>query len=860
MSIWTTIKSIFKKPKSTTTTPGPTSPASTPEYTCPAPLPKYTSPAPSPKYTCPYPTPTTTTPLPAVSVTPKPTPTSKPTPPPTKIERKSFISEWKEPTEEQRRESEYFQKMYSKTTPSYISEPLSVVTTGVKKRIIDPISFFIGGLVGKKPTPEQEAITLISEPTYRVGGTVSYRLPTTKEISPKAAYYKTSIEEELIAGKRVETKLIGKRAEILQRISLGGITKEEARKANIELEGFYKDIIRESEKKFEIREQVRQQTFFPPGKVAKILPEWKFEPEKFQRELYYKEVPGVSPLDIKIATGALTFATGVYEGIRTKPVKTALTAAAFVALPVGFKVVSGIGKAAGVTSLGLAYPKTVAYVGKGVRYGMGGAYGASVVGRIGVTPGFYEKFAKAGEIVSTELLPMGVGWRIGAYGVRRYEASTQLKEWAGKLPSEKKVMFEKQIIEAKAYGGIEPSVKEISLGKMEYIPKKAEKSILDFLKRRKRDVIVGGRVAEYTQVYPTPKVMGHDIDIYLKGVLPKARARFYTKELARELRMAGVEKVSIPPKHPTQITIAGKKAIELHPYKEYLRYNIEQVLPWYKPAGMGITKTPSGIKVMKLPVQWKRMIVRGYFEKAEALERAKVIRKSLIETERIQKGEKFPQLFSFGEFTILSPKGKGLKRPKIDIISGGGISYKPRKTVDYPSYKPKIKVSFYPTYKPSKDFFGVPYKPITKKKPTPYLPIKAPYKPKPSKRVPPYTPYKPTPPPPIFPFFYEEIIPTPKKKKLVVPGKLPGVPAFEKSIFATRIFKRTPSLLAVKRFEEFGITKKQFKEGLEVTGLFPREFGMERLPKIELPVTMIGKVTKKTIRKNIKKTNRRNKK
>jgi len=771
-----------------------------------------------------------------------------------------MISEYKPPTEAEIRESEYLRERYTDIIPTFISEPLSTIATGFKERIIEPISFFVGDLVGKKPPPEQEALTLVSEPTYGVGGTMVYRQPTIEDLSKEAGYYKTAVEEELVAGFDVETKLGEKRTEILKRISPEGITEEEARKANIELEKFHTGIIKESEIQFEEREQVRQQAFFPPGKVIEFLPEWKFDPEKFHRGLYFKEIPGIAPLDIKVATGALTFAAGAYEGIRTKPVKTALTAAAFVALPVGFKAISGLGKVAGVTSLGLAYPKTIAYVGKGVRYGMGGAYGATVVGRIGVTPGFYEKFGKAGEIVSTELLPMGVGWRIGAYGVRRYEAVAQLKDWAGKLPSGKKIMFEKQIIEAKAYGGIEPSVKEISLGKMEYIPKKAEKPLMEFLKRRKRELIVGGRVAEYTQVYPTPKVMGHDVDIYLKGLIPKIKARLYTRELAGELRGAGVGRVSIPPKHPTQITIAGKKAIEIHPYKEYLRYNIEQVLPWYKPAGMGITKTPSGIKVMKLPVQWKRMIVRGYFEKVEALGRAKVIRKSLIESARIQRREKFPQLFSYGEFTIPTPKG--LKKPKIDL-SREGISYKPKEVSDYPYYKPKIKTPFYPGYKPSKAFFDMPYKPVTKKKIPPYLPTKAPYKPiKPSMKPFITKPYKPTPSPPIFWWGDEEIIPSPPKKKKATPfGRLPGVPTKAEFLRATRIFKRTPSLLAVKRFEEFGITKKQLKKGLEVTGLFPREFGMERLPKIELPVTMIGKVTRKIIRKNkIKKIKKRKKK
>jgi len=830
---------------------------------------------------------------------PEPTPEPEPTP--------TAITEYEEPTAEEVRETRYLTEMRGRE-PGVISRGIGRFTAG--------IGGVVSKLVGKKPTPEEELLTYVPEPTYIIGGTPTYRPPKEDELTPEAGFLASAIGEEIGAGVAVQVKLERERERLLEEISPGGITEEEARKANIQLEKYRKEVIKEYEKEYKTREEIRREKFFPTKGLGKILPEWEFEPKKVERELWEAgQAVGIKPWEVKTGVAGISFVHGLYTGIREEPIKTALTAGAFAVLPVGFKVAGKVSKALGVTEAISAYPTTTALVGKGVRYGIGGVYGASVAGRLALAPDIYARAGVAGEIFSTELLPMAVGWKMGAYGVRRYEARAELKEMATELSARERVLFEKQMAEATAFAKVKPEVKEISLREVEYIPRKAEEPIMKFLRAKRRELVVGGRVAEYAQIYPKPEQLAHDIDIYLRGARARVGARIYTQELAQQLRMAGVERVSIP-KGKSEITIAGKKAIEIHPYKEYLRYNIEQVLPWYKPAKMAITTTPSGIKVLELPVQWKRMIVRGYFEKGEALARARVIRKSMIESARIktvgreiyevpyiEKGVMGETIILMGKpirikiLKGLPPRAKAMVREhelihaarpwwseakvrriigleeiqagrpwlikrtpikeeifekwlgkkRMRIERGEGVSIKPTKVSEYPYYKPKLDVAFYPGYKPTKGIdFGIPYERKKPKEITPFIPTIE-YKPK--KIIPTrffLRPYKPKPPiePTAFPFFYEEIIPT-KKKKVVRPGRLPGVEDPFKSLIAKRKFKRTVSLGAILQKELTGYAPKMQTQMREQTGLIERSFEGAMPKKVQLPVTMLRSVKRK---------------
>lgn len=267
-----------------------------------------------------------------------------------------------------------------------------------------------------------------------------------------------------------------------------------------------------------------------------------------------------------------------------------------------------------------------------------------------------------------------IGGFLGASPLaRKLALKRELKLMESKLKPSEKALFQSQLKEARAYFGLKPTVKEISLGKVEYLPAKAQRPLFEFIEKRKGKLIVGGSVAERTQLYTKPIGQPHDIDLYLKGFAENWQSKFLTKKLAGELKSAGVKRVSIPPKQPTQITIGGKKAIEIHPYKEYFRPNVEQVIPFYRSARAGVVKTPSGIKVMDLPTQWQRMLVRGYFEKPEAIARAFKIRTSLINTARIRTVGKKAYLVPYIDhntlgITYFKRRGLLLKPERIEVL------------------------------------------------------------------------------------------------------------------------------------------------------------------------------------------------
>lgn len=385
---------------------------------------------------------------------------------------------------------------------------------------------------------------------------------------------------------------------------------------------------------FETRMQQREQKIYEErhpyeSKVNNLIPNIKYEPYKIEKRLYEMGLPSKA---IRPIVGSGSFAVGAYEGIKKHPIKTTLTfgAATLVnpSLKIGSLFVKSVGFASKTNIL-----KPLASISK---YSLGTVYGASIVGRTALTPGYYEKYGELGKITSTEILPFGAGFKFGAYGVRRYESIAELKQMEAGLMPHEKLLFQSQLKEAKAYSGIQPKVKELNFEEIEYIPPKAAPIMSEFIQKRKGSLIVGGSVAEQTQLYVEPLAKPHDVDFYVKGLAEGYKSSKYTKQLAKALELGGIERVSIPPNLPTQITISGKKAIEFHPYKEYLRSNIEQVLPWYKTANWGITKTPSGVKIPKQSVQWQRMLIRGYFEKPEAIARAFRIKGSMMASARIQ--------------------------------------------------------------------------------------------------------------------------------------------------------------------------------------------------------------------------------
>jgi hypothetical protein len=113
-------------------------------------------------------------------------------------------------------------------------------------------------------------------------------------------------------------------------------------------------------------------------------------------------------------TSEYEMARGYTEGIKTKPVQTAATAAAFFALPAVLKG-TGMGlKGVGVApkSVGGFLPEATAKVPQLVGMGLAAAYAASAGVRVYSLPP-EQRYYKMGEIGSTEITPMAVGWGAG---------------------------------------------------------------------------------------------------------------------------------------------------------------------------------------------------------------------------------------------------------------------------------------------------------------------------------------------------------------------------------------------------------------------------------------------------------------
>lgn len=436
-----------------------------------------------------------------------------------------------------------------------------------------------------------------------VQGTLMTVPKDTSELSTEAQLYSFGLSESMKAQLSVESK----KQKILDIISPGGITEEEATAANIALgnisayEGakINKDVISEQKRISEL------------GSIKS----WKeFAPNLFaQEDWLYKK--GVKPWAIKTALTTESFGVGLYEGVRNQPKKALVSAG----IAIGVTAATwGLG--AGATAAGYAsVARGIGTTSRLVGYGMGTLYGASVVGRTWFTPGLYEKGKVLGEITSTELLPGYLGYKMTSKGIRigslkydQYKVLQGESELLGKYKFSKTELaaIKKEYLLSKAFQSTQPPTKELSFEGMKRIPAKAQKPLMDFLQTYKRSLVVGGSSAQRTQLTTAERRAPGDIDIFVEGPFANIRSKLYAKRLATQLKASGV-KVKL---NKAAIKIGGEKAVEFHSYKDFLRGNIEQAMPWYKSivsSKLGVTRTPSGIKVLKLGVQGTQKVL-GY--------------------------------------------------------------------------------------------------------------------------------------------------------------------------------------------------------------------------------------------------------
>ena len=189
-----------------------------------------------------------------------------------------------------------------------------------------------------------------------------------------------------------------------------------------------------------------------------------------------EHIPGAKRFD----TAMEQYKKGVYEGMREQPLKTAVTTAAFFALPVALKGV-GMGlKAARITptiaKIPGVGPGIIKYTPKAIGTGLGAAYGASVGYRVYKTPAEQRAY-EFGKITGTEILPMGLGTAAGLKALQfrlppvqkprmpkfegptyKYEGMPKIKERPGwEVPD---------LVPRRGTGG-----RDILMGKKPYVPK-----------------------------------------------------------------------------------------------------------------------------------------------------------------------------------------------------------------------------------------------------------------------------------------------------------------------------------------------------------------------------------------------------
>lgn len=723
--------------------------------------------------------------------------------PPKKEPTPLTMSFYMPPTPEEKRTGQFYKEMYGG------GEGIISHAIGLIKEPFANISNLWGGKRKKDPMKEAFGFTPVQPSGIITGGTMMFEPTGFEKLSPEAKYVRTAIGTEMFESVKFEQDILQKRQQVLMGIESGGITELEAKRANIVLREFQIQKQKEYDEAFKVREEKRIKEFFPESFKLGFLPEWNYKPYERERELWEEGAPKWA---IKTNVGFTTTIGGIYTGVREQPKKAAISFGVGVGVTL---VTAGIGTSA--VGAGIK-ATTVATASKVIGASALGIYGVSTIGKIEMTQGRYEKFATAGEILGTEVIPFAVGAKLTGYGIRRYTLSKELETQIKKLSFQERTNFEMQMKEAKAYSDVQPKVKELKFGEAKYIPKKAVSTIGKFIGARKRSLIVGGSVAEQTQLYTKPIEAPHDIDIYVKSMfkgLEGWKSKLYARQLVGELRLAGVERLSIPSKHPTQITIMGKKAIEFHPYTPYLKANIEQIFPFYKIAGQGITTTPSGVKVPKQSVQWQRMIIRGYTEKPIGLERAGIIRKSMFKTLNIQP-VKYPQPFSVGVTEVDITKGL-YTLPSSSVGGGKGrISYKP-----YTPYKSFIVP--YTSFIPYKSLYSPiplspykPYKPIKEEPLIPVTPYKS-YKPiktltPPSLRITPYKPLIPI--QTIIPEIDELLTPKKQEEKWFFGNVGLGWAVKKLKPEATRPFHYQPSVAALG----LGIKSKKIPK-LSFTGL-----------------------------------------
>lgn len=455
--------------------------------------------------------------------------------------------------------------------------------------------------------------------------------------------------------------------------------------------------------------------------------------QEIQKSLYEGEKylpPSFRTPDFLKPTGEFLIGgvKGIYQGIREKPVKAATIAALSFTAPIVFKELGAagswtLGKISMVSPTAAEVLGTIGTgLGTTIKYGLPAAYTYSVGKRVLAEPDWVSKGVKSGEIFGTEVLPMVAGYKAGTYTLRRMAATEELGIVKSKLSKSQLKTMEKQLAQAKELGFEQPKVKEISFKDIERLPKKAQKPLFEWLQARKSEIIVGGSAGTRTQELVPSLRPPKDVDLFSRAGAPE----IYAKDLARTLGEAGVKTTL---KGSAIYTSAGK-AIEFHPYETSLKFNIEQVMPWYRTYRAGIVKTPSGISVLKLGSQAQMKVIGFYRYGAprtkDILYAEQVAIPSLEKAKALRLSNQAPQLFSYGNIEAQYGTGISVKPSLSEATSTTNLVKSLGLESSYYSSKATSTIAplFYPAY-PSTKTPNIIFYPFTSRTKSPY-PIKTP--------------------------------------------------------------------------------------------------------------------------------------
>jgi len=432
-------------------------------------------------------------------------------------------------------------------------------------------------------------------------------------------------------------------------------------------------------------------------------------------------------------------------------------------------------------------------------------------------------------------LGMGIGFEAGGYTSRRlrlqwdkhqvikYSVEERSKFEAEKLKGIKYKMvprplaeqnkFKKYVREARDLWKYKPEVRELDLQGMDRIPQNARQPTNDWLKSNKGKLVVGGTAGTRTQVINPDSYMPHDMDIFTLRGSPERAA----KSLYNALQKAGVRGYEL---RGSKLIYGGKEAIEFHAYDDFLKANIEQVAPWYQTSRVGITKTPSGIKVLSMRSQIGQKTL-GYARSGEArlkdwLYVSKEARPAQLRAKAQYEEARLPDYWKFEPIlTGFEPKASGKTSAKIIKGSPGYEKFDFALDLGVVTPKKVPKKGYAKKYPKYDSFDNVLYTPYAYKKAAPYKPYKglkktktpykgykknsyapmlsylaAPYSPypvtpkyKPYKRTP-YKGYTPTKPKPYQP--YKKVNPF---ESLILPP--PSIPRRKPKELKKKVIKKT---------------------------------------------------------------------